>query len=465
MRILTMDCELGLKDEETGSFRSDVSMFDFDVVIWDPAQTIEEYLGMGEYLGLRQIYSADSAALLRDMLRRYEEFEEFLRLGRTLVVFMPGDIDVYADTGKREFSGTGRNRSTTHLVKRVNLLDALPMSFERSSGTGTSLEAAGALTADLYRKTKDAWVYKSVIDSSAPAMEPLFYLRGTKKVVGGLVRQTTDRGMLVMLPDFVAEETKWSEYSTALLEWILSLSGDADAELPPWAASLLFDTEIARTDALEALDKQLADVLRQVEQLRASQAQDEQWKLLLAGSGAALERQVQRAFELFGFAVEGHDIGRSDLRATYGDKRVVVEVKGLNKSAAEKNAAQLEKWVSGEVEEGRAAKGILVVTGWRNTPLFDRSESVFPAQMVTYSERRDHCLVSGTQLLVMVRACIEDPSRADECARTLLETTGVVQGWGDYESIITRQEIQDSMKEADGSGLSDDDAGYGGTSA
>jgi len=46
---------------------------------------------------------------------------------------------------------------------------------------------------------------------------------------------------------------------------------------------------------------------------------------------------------------------------------VIVEVKGQNKSAAEKNAAQLEKWLSTYfAENGVAPKGMLLVNTFRS---------------------------------------------------------------------------------------------------
>jgi len=53
----------------------------------------------------------------------------------------------------------------------------------------------------------------------------------------------------------------------------------------------------------------------------------------------------------------------------YKGKIAVVEVKGLGKSAAENNAAQLEKWVSEYyLTKGIKPKGILIVNAYKDVP-------------------------------------------------------------------------------------------------
>jgi hypothetical protein len=72
--------------------------------------------------------------------------------------------------------------------------------------------------------------------------------------------------------------------------------------------------------------------------------------------------------------------GREDWKVTFTEGNAVVEVRGVKGSAAERHAAQLEKWVAGGFEEtGSAPKEILIVNTWRETPLVERTEPSFPA--------------------------------------------------------------------------------------
>lgn len=471
MRVLTLDCELDVETDEY-QFRSAVSMYDYDVVMWSPSRSLSSYTSYGStYQGLPSLGEASSAALVRDVARRRSEFLEFIKLGRTVVVFVPGDTKVYVDTGQREYSGTGRNRHTTTIVKPFDLMGAVPATLKLIQASGLDMVPANDIVGPLYRSTSDLWAYRSIIEG-ADTIRPLLYIKGTTKIVAGMIREKNSGGLLLLLPELLLdydyedsdeyeddEDDELEEVEEAssapptvsaeqqggssevlvgliLLDWIASLRGEPESVTPEWAAKLRFPTEVERLEDLERLEASMSEVLGKIDVLKAAQAEDEQWKRLVFASGDALEREVQRAFSLFGFSVEDRQIGRSDLRATWNGALAVIEVKGVSKSAGERNAAQLEKWVSDEVAEGRSAKGILVVNAWRDRPIEDRTQHAFPDQMLPYSEQRGHCLVTGLQLLVMVRTCLTDPTRCEEVAQTLMEAVGPVAGWDDLGSVI-----------------------------
>lgn len=147
---------------------------------------------------------------------------------------------------------------------------------------------------------------------------------------------------------------------------------------------------------------------------------------LFLGTGRALELQVRAVLELLGGTVTEPEPGRDDWKVSFPEGDAVVEVKGVGKSAAEKHAAQLEKWVASAYEQtGAMPKGILVVNTWRETPLSERTKEAFPAQMLPYSEGRGHCLVTGLQLY-LIRADVEaHPEHAENWRKALLETKNV----------------------------------------
>lgn len=146
---------------------------------------------------------------------------------------------------------------------------------------------------------------------------------------------------------------------------------------------------------------------------------------------------MRDVLELLGGTVTEPEPGRDDWKADFPEGKVVVEVKGVGKSAAEKHAAQLEKWVASAYEQsGTMPKGILVVNTWRETPLAERTKEDFPAQMLPYSEGRGHCLVTGLQLY-LIRADVEaHPERAEHWRSALLRTSGVMTEPKDWRSVI-----------------------------
>ncbi|MGW4635964.1 hypothetical protein ACWEMY_24600, partial [Nocardia sp. NPDC004415] len=129
----------------------------------------------------------------------------------------------------------------------------------------------------------------------------------------------------------------------------------------------------------------------------------------------------------------------------FDSRSAVVEVKGVNKSAAEKHAAQLEKWVAGELEAtGTAPKGLLVVNTWRETDLSARTEKDFPDQMLPYCVSREHCLMTGLQLFVIRSEIEADASRAEYWRDKILKTSGIIDGADDWQSVLIQTDSDDS---------------------
>jgi hypothetical protein len=158
---------------------------------------------------------------------------------------------------------------------------------------------------------------------------------------------------------------------------------------------------------------------------------------LFTGTGRSLELAVRRALEALGFDVSEGAPGRDDLVAQYGGRVAVLEVKGTSKSAGEYQAAQLEKWVSDYYFTQQVRpKGILVVNAFRELPLRERTEAAFPNQMLEYSERREHCLLTGLQLLGAVLAVEQDSSRRDQMIESLFATNGVYPGFQDWSAFL-----------------------------
>ena len=116
----------------------------------------------------------------------------------------------------------------------------------------------------------------------------------------------------------------------------------------------------------------------------------------------------------------------------------------MTKSAAEKHAAQLEKWVAGSfADTGTGHKGILVVNTWRETPLDKRTEEDFPAQMIPYSVGREHVLLTGLDLFVIAAEIYTDPAKADYWRGKILSTSGRLDGVPDWREYIQETKTEE----------------------
>ena len=168
-------------------------------------------------------------------------------------------------------------------------------------------------------------------------------------------------------------------------------------------------------------------------------------KILITASGTPLEEVVQETLQEIGFTLSETEVGRSDIIASYNGTDIVAEIKGVSKSAAEKHAAQLEKWVAQFIEEKEhAPKPILIVNGYCDTPLVERVDDTFPNQMLKYCEARGQALITTTQLLCLYIEIKKKPTCAEERIAELLSCVGKYQRYLDYDKYIKLEQNEEN---------------------
>jgi hypothetical protein len=153
---------------------------------------------------------------------------------------------------------------------------------------------------------------------------------------------------------------------------------------------------------------------------------------------------VEAALTDLGCTIERGMPGRTDRVVRWKAHTAVLEIKGLSKSAGERDAAQLEKWVSEHtVEHGQVPKGILLANTWRATPLDARRQAAFPDQMVPYASGRNHCLATTSQLLsaVVVASSVR---KKDAFLKALFSTVGILEGWNWQDALDIVPEPEDT---------------------
>jgi hypothetical protein len=441
MRLLSLDFDPVYGEDATrAGFSSEYSAFDYDVVIWNPSQSLPSYKLDSLYIlqDSRQLTESSSARLKADVKRRHDEFTEFLNLGRTLII-------IASPPQKIRLS----NRS------EVDLLDAIPSDDSRfTSASGTRIDFTGnGSVVDFLRKYRDRLSYAAVIAN--PPGTPYARIVGTELAIGSIQRFKSG-GHMVIIPcvdlsapydeesdEEPSEDDRWipeaEQFQADLFAAVEQLNGSAFASRPSWAddyatkeqAALRADS-VKAEEELESARVRLADAHRQKE---LSELRNQ----LFLGTGRALELEVRKVFELLGCEVTEPVPGRDDWKVSFPEEgRAVCEVKGVAKSGAEKHAAQLEKWVSSDyAETGEQPKGILVVNAWRDVPPADRTEANFPDQMLNYSISRGHCLISGLQLFVILNDVEANPDRADHWRKAIISTNGVITGCDDWRSVLS----------------------------
>ncbi|WP_150463267.1 hypothetical protein [Nesterenkonia ebinurensis] len=453
MRILSLDYEPLFGDEyDTAStFESDISVFDYDIVIWDPEASIQGYSYYDHYQGLPSLTDQESARLKADVDRRRAEFREYVESGRTLIVVARPPQTRFVATGEVRTSGTGRNATRVRVVAQLDIMSAIPapgISFTRASGDRISVVGRGPLQ-DHLRVNAKHLRYAATM-ASAPG-STIATVTGMDRIVASVLR-TKAGGTLAMMPptsfkgewDEDGENQDWPDeapaFQVSLIDALIALDGLGEVERPVWADRFTTQNQVG---IRAAVVKQEAAIERARKKLSALQAERDAADLrdqLYLGSGRVLELQVKDVLQLLGGEVSEPEPNRDDWRVDFDGTPAVVEIKGVTKSAAEKHAAQLEKWVAGALADTETAhKGILIVNTWRDLPLDERTDEDFPAQMIPYSTGRKHALITGLELFVIAADIEADPKKAKYWRDKALSTSGRLTDVPDWRGFI--QEI------------------------
>ncbi len=452
MNISSIDREFPYKGIDSFTYRSEYTLLDFDLILWDPGNLLQAYNYDKKYRGYPSLDSHDSVAILEDRSRRKNEMVDLVKLGRTIVIFVPSPQKFYIDTGQRSYSGTGRNRSTTVHVSEESLRSFIPLSgdFNTVEANGSQMDFRGdEALREFWTVNKDNLYYEAYFTHQIG--RPFLFVHGTDRVVGSLIRH--DRGNILLLPHLVYEHayTRKSDYTKVVKTFIESLTSlvstlqkeSGDFSLPTWTLAYKLPEEEALRNQLSMLQQDMNKLRASIDAKRTEISNLERYKLLLCAKGNALHRQVIDVFKELGIDATEGSPGRDDILLTYEKFIGVAEVKGTNKSAAEAHAAQLEKWVSEYLtEKGIKPKGFLIVNAFHDVPPINRNEDPFPNQMLKYSANREHCLITTSQLLGIFFTVKSNPEKKSEIIQSLFATTGIFKGFEDLTQFMRIEQAE-----------------------
>ena len=223
---------------------------------------------------------------------------------------------------------------------------------------------------------------------------PFLFIKDTSEVVGTFFE--CEKGKVILIPgikqfNIYTEKEKNDEINYQFIEGIKLLDkairfSTEEYHMPEWVANYLLPDEVEKNNLLNKKIQELKILESNVQDIKQDINYINKNKILICGKDKFLEDQVSKVLEEIGFTIIDWPEGRDDIIVSYNALSAVIEVKGVKKSAAEKHAAQLEKWVSNYYETNeKPAKGILIVNAFCDTPLEDRTEEAFPKQMLPYS--------------------------------------------------------------------------------
>lgn len=435
------------------SFSTPVSYLDYDAVLINADVICYSYdTGSPDtYCGKRLLSESESHRIVQDFDLTKKQIVEMLKIGKNVYVLMGKNEPCYVYTGKREYSGTGKNARATNVVDLLSPYAFLPVKIEPIHVTGENMDlCCKSPYSDFLKKVKKCFYYNSYF--SLKNSSPLMKASGTENMIAAVLNY--EKGKLVFLPHVFEKEeyrtaAEWKKETSDFLSEVFELNtvlstNDENEPTPEWLERFYIleeeqeqNTLAAAINAKKALEEKIKEQERKLVEIR-------KYKKLLTASGLQLEELVKMVLSELGFVLAETKPGRSDVIAQYGDRDIVVEIKGVSKSAAEKHAAQLEKWVSEFYEENeKAPKPLLIVNGYSEIPIWERKESVFPHQMLKYCRAREHALISTAQLLCLYLEIKKNPECASERVSELLDCVGKYERYADLrEYLICKEDIQ-----------------------
>ncbi len=453
-KILTVGFEIPGDDAEQVWFRSGRSLLDADIVVFAPSlpHTYDESTHQG-----KRSLNDDASFQTKDALRHWrQEIIQAVEAGKLVVVMLDSPEVVYVDTGKRDFSGTGRNRQTTRFVEELSSYDSFPSKwdFRASSGTAMSLESKAQILSSYWEDFQEHSEYRTFIEGDVA--EVLVKTKSGNRILGARIRK--DRGTILAVPyidfdrdefyetrDENGEEEKiWTDDALILgkkfIGHLVSISKSLASEnvhtpAPEWTKSDTF--RLAEEVEIEKKITENLDHVRILNEERNSLIINLKsvgsLRKLLYEQGKALEKTVLESLRILGFSAENFNNGGSEFDAIFTsiEGRFVGEVEGRNNRAINIDKfSQLERNLNEDFSRDEIddfAKGVLFGNPFRLKPLNER-ETPFTQKCRTAAVRLGVALVNTPDLFFPCRYIKQsgDMEFAKLCREAIFTASGEV---------------------------------------
>lgn len=419
-----------------------ISLLDYDAAVINSDELSHHYYSDESYENKMLLTNRYSKQIQDDFSIIRDQLIEMLEQGKNIFILVGHNENCFIYTGEKKFSGTGRNTVITNSVSEFDMYSFLPVKVEATHIYGDQVEICCKNPyADFFKKAKDSFQYSAFI--AINESDSLLKIKGSSKTVSAVIKY--GKGRIIFLPSPYMEyerDDEYEKYSYIYLDALFELNkrlsfNENEYVLPDWTNGFSILNEKEELDCLEKNKQKLDKLSCLIEKQQKAIKNIQRYKTMLTTSGSQLEGIVKDVLFELGFTLIESEPGRSDIIAKYNNIDVVAEIKGVTKSAAEKHAAQLEKWVAQFIEENnRQPKPLLIVNGFCDTPILDRDEDVFPAQMLKYSMARNHILVDTTQLLCLYIETKNNPSVRQDRITELLSTIGIYKKYKDLREFI-----------------------------
>lgn len=410
------------------SFDETISLYDYDCIIINPkiyfsgSNAQKKRFENGICLSSESVFHYNT---IFDSVR--EQLIELLQQGKNIYVIMNLPDKYYYINFQERYD--------------FNILSFLPLEvdYEVLEGKYFNIQKVEPY-ASFFSSFQQFISYKNII--KCDAIKKLITIKNSEKFISGI--RDLYNGKIIFIPDFsrklspmlmfanekIKPETDNRDevFLEAIFKLEEKLTENIEEQLPDWAESFLILNEEDVKEKISDTEQKLKKLQEELDSHKNELKKIQGYKYLLTSSGKTLEAIVKRVLKELGFTLFETEENRTDVIAKYKNRDVVFEIKGVKHSAAEKNAAQLEKWVSEFISvNNKIPKAVLIVNGYYELPIKERNEPIFPNQMLKFSKGREHCLLSTYQLLKLFIEIKQYPEKSEHLINELLNTVGVYE--------------------------------------
>ncbi len=450
--ILTIGFQLCDENSEYCEFDSDLSLLDWDIILFKP--DIREYVYSRESMFQgKPCLSDDKSFQLKTQSEHWRrEIKSAVESGKLVIVYLDELSEISIATGKKEFSGTGINQKTTRIVTDYDNYQSIPLNINPVNAKGKEIKLTAKnseIISSYWQEFSSISTYKVLIDCDST---PCLITKHGNKVVGVINRSKNSNGTLVCLPDidfdsasFFDEEDEWTkeaqEFAARFIKSIVSLdkslrsSGEVTPE-PEWSKDRKFKLKEesiasekllkieAKLEAIQAEKEAVIDKVRDLSRLRN----------LLFEKGKPLEYAILDALTIIGFNVSQFDDGESEFDAVFESKegRLIGEAEGKdNKAVNIDKLRQLSQNIHEDLEREVVevpAKAVLFGNPYRLSPIDERNDP-FTAKCTSAANIGSTALVFTPDLFIVTKYLSDhrDSRFATKCRKEILKAIGRVE--------------------------------------
>ncbi len=471
--IVTIGLSLAGNAVTNKAFSSKASLLDFDIILFRPdISTFLSGAGESRYNGKRCLGDEASFKLKESCEHWRREIKEAFNGGKTVIVFLSELVEVFIDTGRREHSGTGRNRQETRIVDHYSNFKSLPISEKVTATNGSSMKLAQSSTGLL----SQYWLHFQALSKYnvifSESKKVCIETKSGEKPVGLLYLSEVSGGSLLLLPDidfnkrefFGSNGTAFSkaahEFAGLLLQQVVALekalrsASDLTPE-PTWVSLPEYVTkpEAEARQKLLLAEEEVTEAQRKKEMVEDELQQAGKLKRLVYEGGKALEEAIIESLIVLGYNANSYRDSQSEFDVVFesDEGRLIAEAEGKDNKAV--NIDKLRQ-LSLNVHEylqlesvSVPAKGVLFGNGYRLVDPKDRP-SQFTEKCVVAAKSTGIALVETTKLHSVAKYVSEsgDESYSRLCREILASESGIIDfpprnpSEGAVEAVVTRSE-------------------------